>query len=355
MTEKGRRRTRRSAPAPISGLMATAGPSRIAAESTIATRIPASHSKHSAIHRGLVLAVGILAIGGVQATSLKTARANPISSTVSMRWKLGNATTRCVTDVCGSPCNQPTDMWSAPANRWHNTMVTKGVTTHFTDTNPAWAELADAAFGGRDHKYDNLDSKHAAYLGGHGRPIWQDENCDATDDCVAIGWEFSLVTESESPTYCWFVSKFGMNSLRLGDDYAMYIDVDSCYSNEPSLSTWLGSVNQGLHQWHGFYGVENPGNNAPMNDYVEAAFEGPAAYAWVEHMTYFDYFPSTGKDLCATSLTRGNTNVDALDRNNNEQYGTGSYSDPTADQAWAYLYYCDCDPNHPNERPIGCD
>jgi hypothetical protein len=230
-------------------------------------------------------------------------------------------------------------------------MSNHGATLGPIDEIAYWVEVTDADYGGADHTDSNVDTADTTLLAGHGSASWSPAGCEDTDSCTPVRWKFWLSRDDASPNGCFART----NYMAVGENQLEYYDHLSCESAEPLLTDHLVAHTYRLHQWKGFTGISNTMMNVYLNDYVEDAFDGPAAYAWIENLTLYDAWGQGTKDICATVLTRGNDGPDAGNRRAYENYGDPIwyYTDPTGG-GWAWSYYCNCDPNHVNGGPIGC-
>jgi len=242
--------------------------------------------------------------------------------------------------------------WSTAVDNWRSEMDAYGVNLGVKDTGMYWHEFTDYDYGGEDHINENADTSDAIIVGSHGWQVWTQSKdvCDPADSCVSVRHQTYLSTTSGSPTGCWVET----DSYAMGDNQTEFYDDMGCYSNEPDLAAHMTNHTYRLHQWHGFYGISNVMVGVDTDDYVDDAFDGSVSHAWVEQMTRWDAWPSTLKDICATSLVRGATEPDAVTRSDYETFGNANYSTDPRGWSWAYYYYCLCDPNHVNDRPIGC-
>ena len=129
--------------------------------------------------------------------------------------------------------------------------------------------------------------------------------------------------------------------MKLGNNAAEFVDIFATSSaHMRAISNGvLVSLTPYLHQLHGYHGVTATGNgtSTTLDDYLDDAFDGPASLAWVENETDFDHWTEGGQDVCAVTMTRGNSGADASTRRSNERYDGGtnfSHPSPTS-TAWS--------------------
>lgn len=100
-----------------------------------------------------------------------------------------------------------------------------------------------------------------------------------------------------------------------------------------------------LHKWHGFYGMSNTMVGVDLDNFIDDAQDSSATMAWLNKQVRWDPW-GDGYDICPTSTTRGNDNVEAQERSGSETYSwRNSWSDPRGPGRW-YVYWNNCTPRH---------
>jgi hypothetical protein len=216
----------------------------------------------------------------------------------------------------------------------------------------SWTELYDGSFSGNDEINWNVDTGDLGLLSTHGDPKWHGACPKGSSDhtnCQSYEWHARLtsVMSGVTPDACW--PQVTDDAMRLGDSggETEYFDAWACGSGEIIRETdYLSEVAAGLHQWHGFAGstANGTGTSSTIDDYIDDAFDGSAAYAWLTNETAFDFFNSGPfADVCAVPFVWGTSFTDSDTRMDNEKYGSGSYSDANTTYVTS-IYYADCDP-----------
>ena len=233
-------------------------------------------------------------------------------------------------------------------------MASHGANVGLHDATIFWNELTDEDFGGVDHLYSNIDTADAVILATHGVGTRTPASCydgpaGESPECDYTKWSALLTTSSGDPNgNC----KASTSEMSVGNYQAEYFDVFACESLEKKGRTYTRDASYRLHQWHGFSGIAAVGSGTSdmLDDYVEDAFDGPAAMAWVENLTSWNHWGGTS-DVCGTALVMGSSFPDAYDRALNEQYGVRDYADPNSTFS-RFVYYGACDPPSPIPGPM---
>ena len=291
----------------------------------------------------------LILMGGLLPAS---AWASPLYSATSLFYYPDWATTACKKD--GNIFQEATENWRAG-------LAAHGVPLSAHDATIFWSELTDVTYGGDDANWGNADTADIAFIATHGvaeRISPSGVNCYTTEDsrCTFGSWYALLTTTSGNPSGTCLANT---DHMVIGNYNAEYLDTFSCESLEirgESYEFWVTTqlfASGSLHQWHGFTGTSASGHGTSdmTDDYIDDAFDGSAAVAWVVNLTSWDHWGGPA-DVCAVSYGRANSSTDLYYREWNERYGVTDYADPTG-YIGGYLYYSSCDPNSPIPGTMG--
>lgn len=245
----------------------------------------------------------------------------------------------------GTPCKYGANIFQNATVNWRNEMDNH-IALGPHDNTVFYDELTDASrdfFFGRDHVDNNIDTMDIMFLATHGIG-WH-------DGYAYINMGLQLSGYNLDPNSDCLSGQVG--EWNVGNNSVDYLDVFACNSLELANNGFVNGITTGLHQYHGHSGTvaNGAGTEDKLDDYLDDAYVGSAAIAWVLELTSYDHWGDPA-DVCAVSLVYGNSYADADARIDYETYGGGSYARPTTD-ASMYIYLAACDPHDLKEGQMG--
>ncbi|MCW5624128.1 MAG: hypothetical protein KIT73_05345 [Burkholderiales bacterium] len=242
--------------------------------------------------------------------------------------------------------------WPGMAQAWYDEMGSRGhfKAGKFVDGNMTVRRFCDPT------------TYHASCTDFHPHVDWADAAIIATHGFDAgnrwggsmrYPWNGACAVEAGS----------GSNMVRWGDSWLMFGHLSSCYSMNdnylPGMRVAMQdtgtSSSRRAHQLDGFHGLMwiSSSFNGNYRDTASDGHSVSVAYSWVTNhyknndfeCAWYDPFGWLGtcRDQCPIAYAIGSSNADALFRLNHERYNW-TFSDPTSNSYYAYMYYAGCHP-----------
>lgn len=235
--------------------------------------------------------------------------------------------------------------WGNGITNWRNALSGKSVSLGPNDVTMYAEELTEWP-SGKDHIESNADTSDITLLSSHGRYLFDGSTwpaCESTHSCTVGNFGIGLSSLDFNPNG---TCEAYLSEMQIGNDQTEYIDVMTCESSDVTMVSVLMNHTINLRQWHGFRGTSNTMVGSDTGKYINAAFSGAAAYAWLTKMTRWNAW-NDGYDICAESLVRGDSNADVTSRINNEKYKDGIFWD-SYNSSSGLLRYTSCRAHHVN-------